>query len=69
MAYKYCLNISWNIDGIPGKGSAIFLHCYTKNKFTGGCVSLPEKIMRKVVQLVHPGCVIIMDKSENIRSY
>ena len=69
LAYKYCLNISWNIDGIPGKGSAIFLHCYTKNKFTGGCVSLPEEIMRQVVQLVRPDCLVVMDKSENIRSY
>lgn len=69
LAYKYCLNISWNLNGTPGKGSAIFLHCYTKNKFTGGCVAIPEEIMRQVVQLVRPGCVVIMDKSNNIRSY
>ena len=67
--YEYCLNISWNIDCTPKKGSAIFLHCYTKNKFTGGCVSLPEDIMREVVKLVKPGCVVVMDKSENIKGY
>ncbi|MBQ7544694.1 MAG: L,D-transpeptidase family protein [Synergistaceae bacterium] len=69
MAYKYCLNISYNEDGTPGKGSAIFLHCYTKNKFTGGCVSLPEDVMREVVRHVKPGCVVVMDTSKNIKGY
>ena len=26
--YQYCLNISFNEDGTPGRGSAIFLHCF-----------------------------------------
>ena len=69
MAYKYCLNISYNEDGTPGRGSAIFLHCYTKNKFTGGCVSLPEDVMREVVRHVKPGCVVVMDTSKNIKGY
>ena len=25
--YQYCLNISFNEEGTPGRGSAIFLHC------------------------------------------
>ena len=69
LAYKYCLNISYNSDGTPKKGSAIFLHCYTKNKFTGGCVSLPEDIMREVVTRVKSGCVVVMDTAKNIRRY
>ena len=69
MAYKYCLNISWNESGTPRKGSAIFLHCYTKNKFTGGCVSLPENKMREVVRHVKDGCVVVMDTRKNIRNY
>ena len=69
LAYKYCLNISWNFDRTPGKGSAIFLHCYTKNKFTGGCVSLPEDVMREVVMRVKTGCVVVMDTAKNIRNY
>ena len=69
LAYKYCLNISYNEDGTPGKGSAIFLHCYTKNKFTGGCVAVPEAVMREMVQRVKPGCVVVMDKSSNIGKY
>ena len=67
--YEYCLNISWNYDGTPKKGSAIFLHCYTKNKFTGGCVSLPEDKMREVVQRVRPGCVVVIDTRKNLKNY
>ncbi len=69
LAYKYCLNISYNVDGTPQKGSAIFLHCYTKNKFTGGCVAIPEDIMREVVMRVRPECVVVMDTAKNIRRY
>ncbi len=68
-AYHYCLNISYNLDGTPGKGSAIFLHCYTKNKFTGGCVSLPEEVMREVVRRVKSGCVVVIDSAKNIKNY
>ena len=69
LAYKYCLNISWNENGTPKKGSAIFLHCYTKNKFTGGCVAIPEEKMREVLRHVKNGCVVVMDESKNIKNY
>ena len=69
LAYKYCLNISYNFDGTPGKGSAIFLHCQTKNKFTAGCVAIPEEAMITVMKNVKAGCVVIMDSSKNIKSY
>ena len=69
LAYKYCLNISYNFDGTPGKGSAIFLHCQTKNKFTAGCVAIPEEAMITVMKNVKAGCVVIMDTSKNIKSY
>lgn len=69
LAYKYCLNISWNEDGTPHKGSAIFLHCYTKNKFTGGCVAIPEEKMIEVLRHVKNNCVIVMDESKNLKKY
>ena len=68
-AYKYCLNISYNADGVPGEGSAIFLHCQTKNKFTAGCVAIPEKYMRELLTLVENDCVVIMDTNDNIKNY
>ena len=65
--YQYCLNISFNEDGIPGRGSAIFLHCLGPVKpYTGGCVAIPENMMKQVMQRVEPDCVVIIDLMENI---
>lgn len=69
VAYKYCLNINYNEECKPGAGSAIFLHCQTKNKFTAGCVAIPESVMIEVLKRVKNDCVIIMDTSKNIKSY
>ena len=65
--YQYCLNISFNEDGTPGRGSAIFLHCFGPAKpYTGGCVAVPENIMRMIMQQVSPDCVVIIDTFENL---
>ena len=41
--YRYCLNISFNEEGRPGKGSAIFLHCFDESTpYTEGGVAVPE---------------------------
>ena len=65
--YQYCLNISFNEDGTPGRGSAIFLHCFGPWKpWTGGCVSVPENIMRKIMQNVREDCVVVIDTFESL---
>ena len=65
--YQYCLNISFNEDGTPGRGSAIFLHCFgLKKPQTGGCVAVPEYIMRQIMQQVQPNCVVVIDTLENL---
>lgn len=65
--YQYCLNISFNENGTPDRGSAIFLHCFGPLKpYTGGCVSLPENIMKQVMQRVRPDCVVIIDTLERL---
>ena len=65
--YRYCLNISYNEDGTPHKGSAIFLHCFGDRKpRTGGCVAIPEEQMYFVMQHVDPDCVIVIDSMENL---
>jgi len=44
-AYKHAIAINYNANPVvPGKGSAIFLHCSTGNP-TAGCVSVPEAAM------------------------
>lgn len=65
--YQYCLNISFNEEGTPGRGSAIFLHCFGPLKpFTGGCVAVPEYIMKQVMQRVTADCVVVIDTLENL---
>ena len=59
--YQYCLNISYNEDGTPGLGSAIFLHCFgAQRPFTGGCVAIPQDKMVKVMQNVSEDCVVVI---------
>lgn len=65
--YQYCLNISFNEDAVPGKGSAIFLHCIgAKKPYTGGCVAIPENKMKFVMQNVDPDCVVVIDTFEKL---
>ena len=65
--YIYCLNISYNEKGTPGKGSAIFLHCLgDKKPYTGGCVAIPEAKMRFVLQHVKADCAVVIDSLNNL---
>lgn len=60
--YTYAMNISYNEEGTPGLGSAIFLHCFGPYKpYTGGCVAIPLEKMRFVMENVRPDCVIVID--------
>ena len=65
--YQYCLNISYNAEGTPGLGSAIFLHCLGDRKpYTGGCVAIPMEQMYFVMRHVSPDCVVVIDTLENL---
>ena len=65
--YRYCLNISYNEENVPGKGSAIFLHCFGPCKpYTGGCVSIPKECMLKVMKNVNKDCVVVIDSLKNL---
>ena len=50
--YRYVLAIGYNKKNVYGKGSAIFLHCLGSNPYTGGCVAVPQKNMKKMIQYV-----------------
>lgn len=58
--YNYAMFIDYNAEGVPHKGSAIFLHCTGKNKYTAGCVAIPEKAMRAVLLWARPGVKIVI---------
>ena len=65
-AYQYCLNISFNDECTPGRGSAIFLHCTGNNKYTAGCVAVPKDTMVKIMKCVDPECLVVIDTKANL---
>jgi len=54
-AYKYSIVIGYNMSPVvPGKGSAIFLHCLT-GEYTAGCVAVPESDMLFILKWIDAG--------------
>ncbi len=65
-AYQYVLNMGYNSECEYEKGFAFFLHCFRMNRtYTGGCVGVPENIMKFIMQHVKPGCRITIDSLDN----
>ncbi len=61
--YNYALALDFNKNGVYGKGSAIFFHCAGSYPYTGGCISVSETNMIKIIQRVESGAKIcIYDK-------
>ena len=59
--------MGYNAECIPGKGSALFMHCFGTNKpWTGGCVGLPNDKMLFVMQHIQPGCACVIDSLTNL---
>jgi len=60
--YRHCLNIGFNEEGVPGRGSAIFLHAFGPQKpWTGGCVAVPEPVLVRILRTVREDCVVVID--------
>ncbi len=51
LAYEYAIFIEYNYPSIPGKGSAIFLHCHG-GEYTGGCISISEEDMKWILSYI-----------------
>lgn len=56
-AYRYAVFIEYNCatleeKPIPGKGSAIFLHCHGIKGYTGGCISIKEEDMEWILRFL-----------------
>lgn len=60
--YNYCMFIDYNAEGVAGKGSCIFLHCAGSKKSTSGCIAIPERAMKQVIQWAKPGVKIVIRK-------
>ncbi len=69
LGYQYAMNMNYNELGVPKKGFAIFLHCYTEREYTAGCIALPHKNMKTVMIKVSKDALILIDVLENIYNY
>ena len=58
--YNYCMFIDYNTAGEAHKGSCIFLHCTGRNKYTSGCVAVPESTMVKIICWAWAGVKIVI---------
>ncbi len=70
--YNYAMAIGFNLDPIVyWRGSAIFLHCKTKNKWgTAGCISVEESVMVELLKACRNGTyIIIVPDKESIANY
>ena len=65
-AYQYVLNMGYNSECDPKKGYAFFFHCFRVNRpYTGGCVAVPESIMKFIMQHIKPGCKVTINSLKN----
>lgn len=58
--YNYAVAIGYNADCVPGKGSAIFLHCTGGLTATTGGIAVSEDVMRALLQSLEPGAKIVI---------
>ncbi|MBO4369555.1 MAG: L,D-transpeptidase family protein [Desulfovibrio sp.] len=56
--YQYCLNINYNEEGKAKDGSAIFLHCFSNKKYTGGCIAISAAKMQELLCHIKEDCKI-----------
>jgi L,D-peptidoglycan transpeptidase YkuD (ErfK/YbiS/YcfS/YnhG family) len=53
ISYAYAVVIRYNMSpAVPGKGSAVFLHCGTEP--TSGCIAVPEDDMLRILAWLDP---------------
>ena len=63
--YDYCLALDYNEEQVPGKGSAIFLHCLTDgDQYTSGCISIPEENMETLLASIGEHAEIVIRQAE-----
>jgi len=50
--YDYALDAGFNVNAVPDRGSALFLHCWKPGRAdTSGCVAIPKAQMADVMRL------------------
>lgn len=70
--YDYVLNIGYNMEGTPGKGSAIFLHCpkEVNGDWSYGCISLDRDRVVELIRTVDSRTgILILPDEESLSEY
>ncbi|MBR0106889.1 MAG: L,D-transpeptidase family protein [Lachnospiraceae bacterium] len=68
-SYEYTAAFNYNPENIPGEGFAFFLHCYTGENYSGGCVQIPQSAMQWLITRIDENTCIIIDTEDNIMNY
>ncbi len=63
-SYNYALAINYNEACVPGKGSAIFLHCLPTGG--AGCIAVSEDAMVRLLKETSPGCLLLIDYASEL---
>lgn len=70
--YNYAISLDYNIDAVPNKGSAVFIHC-TKDltdTYSAGCIRIPEEYMIKLVNSVDSKTkIVILENVDKLTMY
>lgn len=66
-SYNYVLALDYNVDCVPGAGSAIFMHCTPTGG--AGCIAVSEDKMVEIMKNVKDGCVVVIDSVEGVKGY
>ena len=63
-SYNYALAINYNEACIPGKGSAIFLHCLPTGG--AGCIAVSEDAMVRILKETGPDCLLLIESAAEL---
>lgn len=67
--YRYAICLSYNRERKPYRGSAILLHCFTKDGYyTQGCISIPADAMRELICRIGPKARVIIDTEDQLKT-
>lgn len=60
--YEYFVEIKYNKDKIPNKGSCIVLHCKNLD-YTEGCVSIDSNVLKNIIKFINKDTKIVIRES------
>jgi L,D-peptidoglycan transpeptidase YkuD (ErfK/YbiS/YcfS/YnhG family) len=66
MAYELSFYIGFNVKNkVKDRGSCIFLHMFSENDYTHGCVAIAKDMMYKLIHIINNYAYIIIVENEN----